>query len=261
MKENTKNTLTPKKGDTIVVWFSCGAASAVAAKKTIEKYGKICKIRIVNNPIKEEDEDNQRFLKDVEKWLGVPIEFAINSKFPNCSTEEVWEKSRYMSGVKGAPCTKELKKRARQEWESKNHFDWLVLGFTAEEKHRYDRFILTERENLLPILIEADITKKMCFRTIDRAGLLLPRVYRMGYPNGNCTGCVKSASVTYWQLVKKMHPDVFERRAKQSREIGCKLIKYKEERMFLDEMTDDMVGRPLTNYSVECGIFCEELDL
>ena len=24
--------------DTIVVWFSCGAASAVAAQKTIEKY-------------------------------------------------------------------------------------------------------------------------------------------------------------------------------------------------------------------------------
>ena len=26
---------------TIVVWFSCGAASAVAAKKTIEKYGAV----------------------------------------------------------------------------------------------------------------------------------------------------------------------------------------------------------------------------
>ena len=28
------------KKETIAVWFSCGAASAVAAKKTIEKYGK-----------------------------------------------------------------------------------------------------------------------------------------------------------------------------------------------------------------------------
>jgi len=42
----------------IVVWFSCGAASAVAAKKTIEKYGSSNTIRIVNNPIKEEHEDN-----------------------------------------------------------------------------------------------------------------------------------------------------------------------------------------------------------
>ena len=27
--------------------------------------------------------DYQRFLKDVERWLGVKIEYAINSKFPD----------------------------------------------------------------------------------------------------------------------------------------------------------------------------------
>ena len=42
------------KGKDIVVWFSCGATSAVAAKVTIEKYGKDNNVRIVNNPIKEE---------------------------------------------------------------------------------------------------------------------------------------------------------------------------------------------------------------
>jgi hypothetical protein len=70
---------------TIVVWFSCGAASAVAAKKTIERYGSTHRIRVVNNPIKEEDEDNVRFLKDVEKWLGVEIEFARHPKYPDAS--------------------------------------------------------------------------------------------------------------------------------------------------------------------------------
>jgi hypothetical protein len=34
----------------IAVWFSCGAASAVAAYKTIEKYGEGNTILIVNNP-------------------------------------------------------------------------------------------------------------------------------------------------------------------------------------------------------------------
>ena len=53
----------------ITVWFSCGAASAVAAKKTLELYGSNNRVRVVNNPIKEEHQDNQRFLKDVEKWL------------------------------------------------------------------------------------------------------------------------------------------------------------------------------------------------
>ena len=39
------------KGETIAVWFSCGAASAVAAKETIEKYGNTNTVRIINNPV------------------------------------------------------------------------------------------------------------------------------------------------------------------------------------------------------------------
>ena len=96
---------------TIVVWFSCGTASAVAAKKTVEKYSSEFDIRIVNNPIKEEDEDNKRFLYDVQDWLGIPIEFAINPEFPSCSCIDVWNKRKYMSGPTGAPCTMKLKKK------------------------------------------------------------------------------------------------------------------------------------------------------
>jgi hypothetical protein len=109
----------PKPGDTIAVYFSCGAASAMAVKRTIEKYGHICTIKIVNNPIKEEDDDNQRFLQDVAKWLNIDIEKAVNSKYKSCSAVEVWEDRQYMAGVKGAPCTTELKKKARYEWELK----------------------------------------------------------------------------------------------------------------------------------------------
>jgi len=112
-----KKTIEPKEGETIVVWFSCGAASAVAAKRTIEKYGKTNPIRIVNNPILEEDEDNQRFLKDIEKWLNHPIEFAVNSKYPKASIKEVFDDQNFMTNVGGlAYCTLELKQRARFEW-------------------------------------------------------------------------------------------------------------------------------------------------
>ena len=111
-------------GKTIVVWFSCGAASAVAALKTKEKYGERNTIRYVNNPLKEEDEDNQRFLIDVAAWLNVEIEHAINPKYPNCSITEVFEKRKFMSGPMGAPCTLELKKNARKHWEKTNKFDY-----------------------------------------------------------------------------------------------------------------------------------------
>ena len=68
-------------------------------QKTIELYGQDNTIRVVNNPIKEEHADNQRFLKDVEQWLGVEIEYAINPKFPDQSCQTVWEERKFMAGV------------------------------------------------------------------------------------------------------------------------------------------------------------------
>lgn len=242
----------------IVVWFSCGAASAVAAKKTIELYGANNNIFIVNTSVKEEDDDNRRFLNDVSEWLGYPIIQASNSALKTNSAVEIWERKKYMSGVRGAPCTKEIKKEARYQYESNNKVDWHVLGFTSEEKGRFDKFIKAERGNTLPILIDAGITKRMCFKIIEDAGLTIPLIYLMGYPNANCIGCVKATSPTYWNHVRKMHPYIFAERAEQSRRIGCKLVRYKGKRIFLDELPEDAKGLPMKILkSTECGIFCD----
>lgn len=244
----------PKPGEKIVVWFSCGAASAVAAKRTLELYGATNEVVIVNNPIKEEDEDNQRFLKDVEKWLGVKIHSAINSKYKSCSIVEVFEDQQYMSNPKGlAYCTLELKQRARFEWESKNRPDWTVLGFTKEEKNRFDRF---HSKRLTSLYILKDITKAECFFEIAAAGIVLPKSYRLGMPNANCKGCIKATSPTYWNLIREIYPLDFAERAKQSREIGAKLVRVKNKRIFLDELDPTARGRKLKDLNFECGIFC-----
>lgn len=242
----------------IAVWFSCGAASAVAAKKTIELYGAEHEIRVVNNPVAEEHEDNRRFLKDVEQWLGIRIELAVNPKYPAGKCSEVWDARRFMSGPTGAPCTFELKKRARQHWESVNHPDNFVLGFTYDEKNRAERFIMTESDKLIPVLINERITKQDCFDMISAAGIELPQIYQMGYPNANCIGCVKATSPTYWSLVRETFPDIYNERAAQSRRIGARLVRHKGERIFLDELPEGAKGKPLKNFNIECGIFCEE---
>lgn len=249
----------PKEGDVIAVWFSSGAASAVAARRTVEKYGNLCTIRVINNPIAEEDEDNLRFLKDVEKWIGVEIEFARHKKYPDASVEQVWDDVGYMAGVKGAPCTRLLKKGARQQWEADNHHDWLVMGFTSDEKKRSDMFQLTERSNFLPVLVHDGIDREGCFRILREAGLELPRTYAIGWPNGNCPGCVKASSPTYWNFTRKHRPDVFASRAEQSRRIGAKLARYKGHRIHLDELPEDAKGREMKSMKMpECGLFCEE---
>lgn len=242
----------------IAVWFSNGAASAVGLKLTIDLYGRE-NVRAINNPVAEEDEDNLRFQRDVSEWLGIEIERAVNPAYPEASAVQVWWHRRAMSFPHGAPCTIHLKKEARQHWENTNHVDWHVFGFTADERKRHERFILTERSNLLPTLIDAGMTKDDCADLIRDAGIALPRVYAEGYPNANCIGCVKATSPTYWNLVRETRPKVFADRAAQSRALGVKLARHKGQRVFLDELPPDAKGRPLKNLKMpECGIHCEE---
>lgn len=249
----------PQEGDTIVVWFSNGAASAVAWQETIQKYGNLCQVVAVNNPIKEEDEDNLRFARDVSAWLGQDLVYALNPRFPGASTVEVWEKERAMCFPHGAPCTKHLKRFAREHYERTHRVDWHVFGFTVEEKDRHERFVLGERSNVLAILIEAKLTKQQCYDRLISEGVIPPRMYEMGYPNANCPGCVKSQSATYWNHTRRQHPAVFEQRAEMSRRLGVKLVRYKGQRIYLDDLPADAIGRPLKTMKMpECGIFCEE---
>lgn len=242
----------------IAVWFSCGAASAAAAKLTIEEFG-ADRVHVLNNPVIQEDPDNLRFLADVEAWLGVKIESVTHSKYPTGDAVQVWDDRSFMSGVEGAPCTTILKKQARQQWEERNVVSWHVLGFTADEKGLHDKFVKTERSNVIPVLIDAGMTKQDCFDFVSAAGLTLPRVYAEGYPNANCIGCVKATSPTYWNLVRDTRPEVFAERAEQSRRIGARLVRVRNERVFLDELKPTDMGRPLKALKMpECGIFCEE---
>lgn len=241
----------------IAVWFSCGAASAVALYLTIKKYSADHYIRAVNQPIYEEHHDNRRFARDVAAWCDIEIEEIRSSKFPSQCCQEVWAKRKFMSSPFGAPCTQELKKICRQEWEVKNKVDYHVFGFTADEKARHDRFTLTERSNVLPVLIEAEYSKQDCFDFIRKAGLKLPKMYYLGFPNANCIGCVKAASPTYWNHVRKHFPDIFRERAEQSREIGCKLVKVQGKRIYLDQLNPELIGRKMPSMP-DCGLFCEE---
>ena len=240
----------------IAVWFSCGAASAAALKMTVDKYGKN-NVYAVNNPIIEEHYDNKRFAEDVANWVGVDIQYATNSKYPLASVVDVFDRRKGMAFPHGAPCTVELKKRARQQWEKENYVDWHVLGFTVDERSRHDRFVMTERNNVLPILIDANMTKNDCADMIRAAGINLPEIYSKGFPNANCIGCVKATSPTYWNLVRKEFPEVFDQRAEQSRRLGAKLVRVKNERLFLDELDPNAKGRPL-KVMPDCGLFCEE---
>lgn len=238
----------------IVVWFSCGAASAVAAKKTIEIYGVKNNVSVVNTPVYNEHPDNKRFLKDVERWLGINIKTVINPEFPSSNIIDVFNKRKYMSGVHGAVCTGAIKKEARYIYEKSNRIDFHVLGFTVDEWQRQKKFKRAERNNVIPVLVTELITKEDCFDILKKEGIKIPEIYSLGYPNANCIGCVKSSSPTYWNLVRNTFPDVYQERALQSRDLGVRLVKRKGVRIYLDQLKPTDKGGKIKTW--DCGIFC-----
>lgn len=231
-----------------ICWFSCGAASAVATKLALAEGP----VEIVYCHVREEHPDNMRFKDDCEKWFGQEIKVIRNEKY-NGSIYEVFEKTRYLVGVAGAPCTRLLKKEMRKKFEQPD--DRQVFGYTLEEQDRVDRFIDANNDvNLWSILIEKSLTKQDCLAILERAGIELPVMYKLGYQNNNCIGCVKGG-LGYWNKIRYDFPEQFERMANMERTINAKILKHNGERIWLTDLPKDAGDYP-TEQSIECGIFC-----
>ena len=132
MIENEKTEIRPT--GRVVSWFSCGAASAVATKLAIQKYGDA--VEVFYTDTGSEHPDNHRFLSDCEKWFNLKITTLKSDKYSNIW--EVFEKKRFLCSPQGAPCTGAMKKEpANGIWKIG---DVEVFGYTADEKHRLDRW-------------------------------------------------------------------------------------------------------------------------
>ena len=236
-----------------ICWFSCGAASAVATKLTIESSENV---EIYYTNTGSEHEDNERFLKECEEWFGQKIN-VLKSKVFN-DIWEVFEKKRFLSSSYGAPCTGAMKKEpANGIWKVG---DREIFGYTADERHRLERFRRDnpERDIVCP-LIDKNLDKADCLGMLDRVGIELPTMYKLGFRNNNCIGCVKARdSVDYWKRIRKYFPDKFDKMAGFEREfkhaINRVSVKGEKIPVFLDEIE---VGDPKgADPMISCGLFC-----
>lgn len=236
-----------------LVWFSCGAASAVAASEALKRWPDAEVLYC--DTLKYEHPDNVRFLSDVEKWLKTPIKLLRSDKYADIF--DVFNKTGYLVGVGGARCTTELKKKVRKQYQRPD--DIHVFGFTADEEDRIDKY---EDENpddrVAWVLRDLGIRKADCYRIIQQAGIELPAMYKLGYNNNNCIGCVKGG-MGYWNKIRIDFPDAFQRMAEQERKMNvaiCKTYEGKKRlRVFLDEL-DPKAGRDVPMPDIECGVVC-----
>ena len=231
-----------------VCWFSCGAASAVATKIALAERERESELIIAYTEVKEEHPDNKRFLADCEEWFGQKIEILGND-FYDRSIYRVFEKN-YIRTPKGAPCTRALKKQIRERFEKPT--DRQVFGYTAEEQARLDRFIDANADvNIWTPLIEKGLGKEDCLAMLKNAGIELPAMYKLGYHNNNCIGCVKGG-MGYWNKIKVDFPEHFDRMAK--------LERFKKQTIFKNRYLDELKptdGNYPQEPNIECSIFCQ----
>lgn len=237
----------------VVVWFSCGVTSAVAAKLALVQYptAEVVRIRIGT-----EHKDADRFAEDVGRWLGKQI---TNLTPPDGDHLAVIRRVRFVKSPNGAPCSASLKHKVREAYQRGG--DLHVFGFDADEGDRVADF----RENNPGLwfkapLIEAGLTKSDCKAVVERAGIQLHAMYRLGYSNANCVGCVKGG-MGYWNRIRTDFPGMFALMARTEREIGATILRHrsgplKGERLYLDEL-DPTAGRFDEDQPGECGPLCQ----
>ena len=243
----------------IIGWWSAGITSAVACKMAIEIYeDAFQEVELIYIESGNFHPDNLRFKADCEKWYGRPIRTVYNSSGYK-SQIDVVNKTKYINGPNGARCTLELKKKPRWETEEllreegKEVINQIFgFEFTRREINRAIRFSQQyPGANPLYPLIDKGLDKDACAGILVNAGIEIPEMYKMGYPNNNCIGCIKGGQ-GYWNKIRVDFPEIFAQMSKAERAAGHSCIKD----TFLDEL-DPNAGKEMKMVLPYCGTFCE----
>jgi 3'-phosphoadenosine 5'-phosphosulfate sulfotransferase (PAPS reductase)/FAD synthetase len=235
----------------VVCRFSCGAASAVATKMALRKYGHH-RVEVTYCDPGSEHPDNKRFLADCERWFGKAVIIFKSERYAD--TWAVWEGERFIASQKGAPCTGILKREPFLSFERPT--DILVMGYTCDERDRANSIRKQNFERVIETpLIDAGLAKSDCLALLDRAGIELPAMYRLGFQNNNCIGCPKGGR-GYWNMIRKHFPDKFKRMAKLQRELKVSFWQEVDGTpLYLDQL-DPSRGVQHDEPNIDCSVMC-----
>lgn len=235
----------------IIAWFSGGATSTIACKIALELYEHVELVYIETG---SHHPDAERYLSDCEKWFNRKIKVIRSDKYKDVF--DVIRRTRYINGVMGARCTAELKRLVREKYEKENEVKGHVWGFDSEtrEQARAKRMLdkYPNVSHYFP-LIERGLKKEDCLKLITDAGIELPAMYRLGYSNANCVGCVKGGK-SYWARIRQDFPGIFSEMSKLERELGRSCLRS----CFLDELpADTSLTKPIVADCGSVGEGCE----
>ena len=192
-----------------VVSLSGGIASAVAADRAIERYGRE-NVILWFADTSWEDEDLYRFLGDcMERWGDVLITHR-DGRTPLQVAEDV----KLIPNQKRAPCSRVLKQEPFLAFlRTIPKPCTVLLGLDWREMHRHQRpkeaYEAVEGVTVDFPLLWPPLTDQYA-TIVESWGVRIPRLYTMGFPHNNCGGrCVRQGRAE-WLRLRGTMPERFE---------------------------------------------------
>lgn len=220
-----------------IVNVSSGLSSYEALRRTLERYGHANTEAVFadvkgdsTNPYDGEDEDNYRFLADIERHLGITITRLNQHK----TVWDVYRKERAFMLVNGltrfAPCSKVLKREPLDAYVEERYQPdecVIVVGMKWSELARMEKlerakapyrvwFPLAEAPYVDDCHIQAEL---------ERAGIAVPRMYLEGFEHANCGRWCVHAGQAHYALLWRTDPDRYRYYEAREQEISDHLGK------------------------------------
>jgi len=192
-----------------LVSLSGGLASAVAADRAIQRYGRE-NVTLWFANTNWEDEDLHRFLDDLQvRWGGGIVVHSNNGRTPLSVAED----QHIIPNQKIASCSRVLKQIPFRDYlRSLDGPVTVLLGLDWRELHRHAApRAAWEKEGAavdFPLLWPP-LTDQYA-AIVESWGIAIPRLYASGFPHNNCGGrCVRQGQKE-WLRLKATFPERFE---------------------------------------------------
>lgn len=192
-----------------VLNFSGGLCSFWAAKRVVEEHGnKDLTLLFADTLI--EDDDLYRFNVQASEHLDVPITRVCVGLTP----WQLFRKRGIIANARRPVCSHILKREPLDEWIHANcdpNDTVRYVGMDWEEGDRLERM----RKAKVGWTIEAPMnnppimTKEMMIEETRKLGIIIPRLYGLGFPHNNCGGACVAAGISHFVHLYHVLPEKF----------------------------------------------------
>lgn len=193
-----------------IVSLSGGTASAVAADRVINRYGKE-NVTLWFADTNWEDEDLHRFMEEILARWNMDYVYSADGRNPL----QVAEDRQIIPNQRRAPCSLVLKQERFRAFLIEFPKPVTVhLGLDWTEEHRWAR-PKAEYESFEGVTVEFPLTWKPIptgkyYAQVQEWGIEPPRLYKYGFPHNNCGGRCIRQGIKEWMRLKQVFPERFK---------------------------------------------------